>query len=72
MAQGNISNAFQRLSIADQVMEVTMLGIIIVVSLVGNCTLWIVILRSKALRTITSMFILGLSAAGKLNLRFNN
>ena len=53
-------------STANKVIEVTILIGIIVTSVLGNGSLWIVVLRSRALRSLTSMFILGLSMAGKL------
>ncbi|XP_045161636.2 tyramine receptor Ser-2-like isoform X2 [Mercenaria mercenaria] len=40
--------------------------IIIGFSVIGNTSLWIVLLRSQSLRTVTNMFILGLSAADLL------
>lgn len=49
-----------------KVIEALVLCVIIIVSVVGNTSLWVVVLRSRALRSITSMFILGLSAADLL------
>ncbi|XP_052259050.1 alpha-1A adrenergic receptor-like [Dreissena polymorpha] len=37
--------------------------VIMIITTVGNVCLWVVVLRSRALRTLTSMFILGLSTA---------
>ena len=49
---------------ASNVVEILLMCLIIVVNIVGNVSLWIVVLRSRTLRTVTNMFILGLSAAG--------
>ncbi|WAR18405.1 hypothetical protein MAR_000243 [Mya arenaria] len=44
---------------AYRVIEGIVLSLVICVSVIGNMSLWIVVLRSRALRTLTSMFILG-------------
>jgi hypothetical protein len=44
--------------------ECLVLCLIIAFCVIGNASLWIVVLSSKGLRTVTNMFILGLSAAG--------
>lgn len=73
MSSGNgTSGDTNELPTGNKVIEVIILCIIIVVSVLGNGSLWIVVLRSRALRTLTSMFILGLSMAGKSNLNFNS
>ncbi|XP_060591872.1 alpha-2Da adrenergic receptor-like isoform X3 [Ruditapes philippinarum] len=46
--------------------EILILCMIIVINAVGNVSLWFVVLRSQTLRTVTNMFILGLSAADLL------
>ncbi|XP_052769272.1 D(2)-like dopamine receptor isoform X2 [Mya arenaria] len=51
---------------AYRVIEGIVLSLVICVSVIGNMSLWIVVLRSRALRTLTSMFILGLSTADLL------
>ncbi|WAR15244.1 ACM3-like protein [Mya arenaria] len=51
---------------ANRVIEGIVLSVLIIVSVTGNLSLWIVVLRSRALRTLTSMFILGLSTADLL------
>ncbi|WAR29333.1 OAR-like protein [Mya arenaria] len=51
---------------ANRVIEGIVLSVLISVSVIGNLSLWIVVLRSRALRTLTSMFILGLSTADLL------
>ena len=51
---------------AAKVIEVIVLCLIIIAAVVGNISIWIIIINSKALRTITNMFILGLSAADLL------
>ncbi|WAR15250.1 OAR-like protein [Mya arenaria] len=50
----------------NRVIEGMVLSLLISVSFIGNLSLWIVVLRSRALRTLTSMFILGLSSADLL------
>lgn len=67
MSHGNnaTSNEVEPLTLANKVIEVFVLCCIIIVSILGNGSLWIVVLRSRALRTLTSMFILGLSMAGR-------
>ncbi|WAR15251.1 OAR-like protein [Mya arenaria] len=51
---------------ANRVIKGIVLSVLISVSLIGNLSLWIVVLRSRVLRTLTSMFILGLSTADLL------
>jgi hypothetical protein len=46
--------------------ESLVLCFIITFSIIGNTSLWIVVIKSKGLRTVTNMFILGLSAAGNV------
>ena len=53
-------------SVAVLVIEAFILCIIILTAVVGNVSIWIIILKTRALRTITNMFILGLSAADLL------
>ena len=48
---------------ATRVIEALILSVIIVAAVVGNISIWIIILTTRALRTTTNMFILGLSAA---------
>ena len=46
--------------------EALVLCLIITAAVVGNVSIWIIIISTKSLRTITNMFILGLSAADLL------
>ena len=48
------------------VIEAFILCAIIVIAVGGNVSIWIIILKNRVLRTITNMFILGLSAADLL------
>ncbi|KAH3783893.1 hypothetical protein DPMN_161843 [Dreissena polymorpha] len=50
---------------ASKAIETIVLVVIMTITTVGNVCLWVIVLRSRALRTLTSMFILGLSTAGK-------
>lgn len=53
-------------TLAVKVIVAFVLCVIIVTAVVGNISIWIIILTTRALRTITNMFILGLSAADLL------
>ena len=48
---------------ATRVIEAFILCVIIVTAVIGNILIWIIILTTRAFRTTTNMFILGLSAA---------
>jgi len=56
-------------SLTSKVIEVLVLVILCAVASVGNVSLWIIVLQNKGLRTMTSMFILGLSLAGQWHKR---
>ncbi|XP_063404525.1 melatonin receptor type 1C-like [Mytilus trossulus] len=47
---------------AEQFIEGILLTIICIVAVLGNISIWIIVLRSRALRTITNCFLLVLSA----------
>lgn len=64
MTSDGADNVGDEVSTGSKAVEATVLCIIISVSIVGNTSLWIVVLQARALRTVTNMFILGLSAAG--------
>lgn len=46
----------------EQFIEGTVLTVICIVAVVGNISIWIIVLRSRTLRTITNSFLLTLSA----------
>lgn len=48
------------------ILQAVVLCFIIVLAFTGNLSLWIIICKSRELRTVTNMFILGLSAADLL------
>ena len=56
----------QQTSDTAKVIEVVVLCLIIVAAVVGNVSIWIIIISTKALRTVTNMFILVLCAADLL------
>ena len=47
-------------------LEAFLLCLVMIFSAVGNISLWIIVLTTPALRSLTNMFILGLSAAGNV------
>ena len=51
---------------ATKVTEAFILCVIIIAAVVGNISIWLIIIMTKPLRTTTNMFILGLSAADLL------
>ncbi|KAH3691790.1 alpha-2Da adrenergic receptor-like [Dreissena polymorpha] len=61
-----LTSPYQNVSMASKVVETTVLCVIISITIVGNVCLFAVVLRSKALRNLTNMFILGLSTADLL------
>ena len=58
--------ALEESSEVTEVIEALVLCVIIVTAVVGNISIWIIIVTTMALRTTTNMFILGLSAADLL------
>ena len=62
----NTDQTIEESSEAARVIEAFILCVIIIAAVVGNISIWIIILTTRPLRTITNMFILGLSAADLL------
>ncbi|KAH3691775.1 hypothetical protein DPMN_192306 [Dreissena polymorpha] len=63
-----LTSEYNDVTTASKVIETIVMIVIMIITTVGNVCLWVVVLRSRALRTLTSMFILGLSTAGKENM----
>ncbi|XP_052224827.1 D(2)-like dopamine receptor [Dreissena polymorpha] len=58
-----LTSEYNDVTTASKVIETIVMILIMIITTVGNVCLWVVVLRSRALRTLTSMFILGLSTA---------
>ncbi len=66
MRYDNVTSSDELGRVPERIVEAVILTLIIVVAITSNVSIWIIVLKSKVLRTVTNIFMLGLSAADLL------